>query len=85
MLVVLLIGILCLIPIAGGQTAYAADKDSLQNGDVVVFGSYPQTKVTDSSLIKNLDNASKSWHNYPYYSKNTNYTEAQTLPTKQNK
>ena len=85
LLVALLIGILCLIPVAGGQTAYAADKDSLQNGDVVVIGSYPQTKVTDSTLIKNLDAASKYWHDYPYYSKNTNYTEAQTLPTKQNK
>ena len=76
--------VVCLAAIVGGKTAQAADTSSLSNGDIVVFGSYPQKKVTDSSLINKLDGVSKSWKAYPYYSKNTNSTEAQTFPTKKN-
>ncbi|MBE6783373.1 MAG: zinc ribbon domain-containing protein [Ruminococcaceae bacterium] len=36
-------------------------------GDIVEFGSYPQTKVTDSSLITTLDSQSKVWKSYGYY------------------
>lgn len=37
-------------------------------GDIVEFGSYPQSKVTDSSLVSALNKASKKWISYGYYS-----------------
>ena len=37
-------------------------------GDIVEFGSYPQSKVTDSSIVSALDKASKKWISYGYYS-----------------
>ena len=37
-------------------------------GDLVEFGTYPQTKVTDSTLIAALDAAEKTWMSYNYYS-----------------
>lgn len=37
-------------------------------GDIIEFGSYPQSKVTDAELISALDSVSKSWISYGYYS-----------------
>lgn len=37
-------------------------------GDIVEFGSYPQSKVTDSSLVSALNSVSKNWVSYGYYS-----------------
>lgn len=42
-------------------------------GDIVEFGSYPQSKVTDSSLVSALNKASKKWVSYGYYSGNGSY------------
>ena len=41
-------------------------------GDIVEFGSYPQSKVADAALISALDSVSKIWVSYGYYS-GTNY------------
>ena len=37
-------------------------------GDVVEFGSYPQSRVTDPDLISNLDKVEKKWISYNYFS-----------------
>lgn len=37
-------------------------------GTVINFGSYPQSKVTDSVTIKKLDKEPKQWESYEYYS-----------------
>lgn len=37
-------------------------------GTVINFGSYPQSKVTDSTTLKKLDNEPKQWESYEYYS-----------------
>ena len=37
-------------------------------GDIVEFGYYPQSEVTDSSLVSALDKVSKTWISYGYYS-----------------
>ena len=37
-------------------------------GTVINFGSYPQSKVTDSSTLSELDNIWKVWKSYGYYS-----------------
>lgn len=42
-------------------------------GDIVEFGSYPQSKVTNSSLVSALNKVSKSWVSYGYYSGDGSY------------
>ena len=37
-------------------------------GDIVEFGWYPQTEITDKDLINNLNSISASWVNYNYFS-----------------
>ena len=37
-------------------------------GTIINFGSYPQSKVTDSATISALDSVTKSWKSYNYYS-----------------
>lgn len=43
-------------------------KGTEATGTIINFGSYPQSKVTDSATLKKLDNASKQWESYEYYS-----------------
>ena len=42
-------------------------------GDIVEFGYYPQSEVTDSSLVSALDKVSKNWVSYGYYSGDGSY------------
>lgn len=42
-------------------------------GDIIEFGSYPQSKVTDSSLVSALNSVSKNWVSYGYYSGDGSY------------
>ena len=44
-------------------------------GDIVEFGSYPQSEVTDSSLVSALDSVSKTWVSYGYYSGDGSYSD----------
>ena len=54
-------------------TSFAASKTYVDYGDIIEFGSYPQTQVKDAELIKKLDNIGKSWRSYGYYSGNGEY------------
>ena len=62
---------------ASGMTGHA-QADTASNykaGDIVVFGSYPQTQVTDTSLVTKLKNEvkNKTFTAYPYTSRNEDY------------
>lgn len=66
---VLLIGI---APIGGFELSTkvsAKDISSCKVGDIIEFGSYPQSKITDSDLIAKIEAAGKSisWVDYNYY------------------
>lgn len=50
--------------------AEAAEK-TYKVGDIVSFGSYPQSRVTDSATVSALDKISKNWVSYGYYSGNS--------------
>ena len=65
LLSVMLVFMLLLLQYVGGQKVYAANTDYLEDGDVVTFGSYPQTLVRDNDLIDELDQVSKTWEKYP--------------------
>ena len=36
-------------------------------GDVVYYGNYPQTRITDASTLLQLSSIEKVWHSYDYY------------------
>ena len=69
MTVVMLLGI---APVAGlTNLLKASAATTYKTGDIVEFGSYPQSKVTDASLISALNSISGStdnWTSYGYYS-----------------
>ena len=50
-----------------------AEGKTYKVGDIIEFGSYPQSKVTDSSLVSALNKASKKWVSYGYYSGDCSY------------
>lgn len=51
----------CAVPFISPAGAYSA-------GDIFEFGSYPQSRVTDSGLISSLDAQAKNWVSYSYLS-----------------
>lgn len=55
------------------DTAQAVNEFSV--GDVVAFGSYPQTEVTDESLLNELNSLDLSWISYRYYAGDENGNE----------
>ena len=56
------------IPFGGMISSYAKTIEEYSVWDIIEFGSYPQSKVTNTSLISSLDSISKSWISYGYYS-----------------
>ena len=48
-------------------------------GTVINFGSYPQSKVTDSATISALDSVAKSWKSYNYYSGTGDYRDGKMV------
>ncbi|MEE1066706.1 MAG: DUF6273 domain-containing protein [Acutalibacteraceae bacterium] len=50
------------------ESTVTLKKVAFEVGDIIEFGSYPQTEVTDSVLISELDKISKNWTSYEYYS-----------------
>lgn len=69
LIAVLLIGI---TPIGGFELSTkvsAKDISSCKVGDIIEFGSYPQSKITDSDLIAKIEAVGKSisWVDYNYY------------------
>ncbi|MBR6939349.1 MAG: hypothetical protein IKH65_00925 [Clostridia bacterium] len=66
--------LLCLIMTFGvfSIAVSAEDKtDWYKIGGTVELGSYPQTRVTDATLIEQLDKIGKTWVSYGYYSGGT--------------
>ena len=45
-----------------------AEGKTYKVGDIIEFGSYPQSKVSDSSLVSALNKVLKNWVSYGYYS-----------------
>lgn len=49
-------------------------------GDLIEFGSYPQSEVTDTTLLSKLNALSLSWTSYGYYSGTGDWTDGQMQP-----
>ena len=73
-----------------GECPYSAESDgnggnngngdNNEVGDLIEFGSYPQTKVTDTSLLSALNSLSLSWASYGYYSGTGSTADGQMQP-----
>ena len=50
-----------------------AEGKTYKVGDIIEFGSYPQSKVSDSSLVSALNKVLKNWVSYGYYSGDGSY------------
>lgn len=79
---VLLIGI---APIGGFELApkaNAKDISSCKVGDIIEFGSYPQSKITDSDLIAKIEAVGKSisWVDYNYYAGTGDWDDGNMKP-----
>ncbi len=79
---VLLIGI---APIGGFELSAkvsAKDISSCKVGDIIEFGSYPQSEITDSNLIAKIEAAGKSisWVDYNYYSDTGSWADGNMKP-----
>ncbi|MBQ6162862.1 MAG: hypothetical protein IJK23_00160 [Clostridia bacterium] len=51
-----------------GITESVNPNGALQVGDLIEFGGYPQTQVTDADTVAALDALEKTWISYGYYS-----------------
>lgn len=83
--------LLCMIMVFGAVAAGGEGIGELFNGgkaeaagysvgDIITFGSYPQSEVTkesDSATYAKLEAASKNWVSYGYYSGNGDYGSMQ--------
>ncbi|MGN0467255.1 MAG: DUF6273 domain-containing protein, partial [Acutalibacteraceae bacterium] len=57
-------------PLAGIHIGMQSKAASYKVGDIIKFGSYPQSKVTDSKTLSALNKLSLKWVSYDYYAKN---------------
>lgn len=73
LIVVMLIGVAPTGGIDFAPKAKAMDLSSCKVGDLIEFGSYPQSEVKDSATISALDSITKNWKSYNYYSGTGDY------------
>lgn len=58
-----------------------ANAASYQVGDLIQFGTYPQSRVTDIALIAKLDSVVKTWASYGYYSGTGSWDDGNMQPS----
>ena len=63
----ILLSLVMLLSVFAGLHALPAAQ-AYSAGDTIQFGTYPQSQVTDETLIAALDTADKVWASYGYYS-----------------
>ena len=79
---VMLIGIAPMGGIDLAPRASAKDISSYSVGDTITYGSYPQSKVTDSNLIAKIEAAGEKyvWCDYNYYAGTGSWTDGNMKP-----
>ena len=79
---VMLIGIAPMGGIDLAPKASAKDISSYSVGDTITYGSYPQSKVTDSALISKIEAAGEKyvWCDYNYYAGTGSWSDGNMKP-----
>jgi len=75
-LVVLLVAVMILSSSAIAVSAKTEENVLFSVGDVMEFGEYPQSQVTEEALVEELNNQELNWISYDYYSGNGDYGSA---------
>ena len=67
----------CTVDLSAITRLDSASSNGYKVGDIVTFGSYPQSRVDDAELIAALENAGNAieWTDYGYYKGNENITD----------
>lgn len=81
--VLALIMIITSLPLIGVDLftkAEATTTSKYKAGDVIEFGSFPQSEVTDEVLLSKLNTLSTQWLSYGYYSGTGNWADGQMQP-----
>ena len=78
---------LCLLltaaPLAGFENLDLLPKaqaKTYKTGDIITFGGYPQSRVTDSATLAALNGITKNWISYKYYSGTGDWENGQMQP-----
>lgn len=61
--------------------AFSLKASAYSTGDYIYYGTYPQSKVTDSALVSALNGAGGSWKSYGYYSGTGGDNDGQMTPS----
>ena len=82
LIVVMLIGVAPMGGIDFTPKAKAMDLSSYKVGDLIEFGSYPQSEVKDSDLIAKIEAAgeNEAWVDYNYYAGTGNWDDGNMKP-----
>ena len=59
--------------IMNGESSESHEGDGSTVGNIITFGSYPQSEVKDSATLEKLNATSKNWISYGYYSGDGSY------------
>ena len=67
--------------IAFSIPVFRASATAYSSGDIIEFGSYPQSRVTNETLIRSLNAISKTWKSYNYYTGTGSECDGQMVPS----
>ena len=67
-------------PLTGSNSLLQA-KAAYAVGDHIQYGNYPQSKVTDGTILAMLNGKTKNWVSYGYYSGNDDWDDGQMAPS----
>lgn len=75
----ILLSLVMLLSVFGGLTLTASAEETYAVGDIIEFGGYPQSQVTDTDVVSQLDALVENaeWISYNYYSGDGNYGSMQ--------
>jgi len=65
--------IMCISMIIGITVIGMTQSFAYKRGDYILYGSYPQSRVTDTAIISALEKIGGEWQSYGYYSGNGSY------------
>ena len=76
-----LLGLLFIAIIVFSIPVFRANATAYSSGDIIEFGSYPQSRVTNETLIRSLNAIVKTWKSYNYYTGTGSEYDGKMVPS----
>ena len=64
---IILAALILLSAVSTGAGTLVVFADDLKTGDQIMFGSYPQSRVTDAATLSKLNSIQSAWKSFEYY------------------